>query len=75
MTDGEDRRKETFMIGFNYGNPGAGKTVTPERMRAVRAMLDTPVKRGAVMEFDDRFYCACTAGPGGRRDIALATDF
>ena len=43
------------MIGFNYGNPKAGRMVTPERMRQVRAMLDTPVKRGAVMEFDDRF--------------------
>ena len=55
------------MIGFNYGKPGAGKTVTPERMRAVRAMLDTPVKRGAVMEFDDRYTdCPSVFRYGGR---------
>ena len=48
------------MIGFNYGNAHANKTVTPERMAQVRAMLDTPVKRGAVMEFDD----LCTDCPG-----------
>ena len=43
------------MIGFNYGNPYSGRMVTPERMRQTRAMLDTPVKRGAVMEFPDRY--------------------
>ncbi|MBQ4351011.1 MAG: glycosylase [Clostridia bacterium] len=78
MTDGEDRRKETSMIGFNYGKPGAGKTVTPERMRAVRAMLDTPVKRGAVMEFDDRYTdCPSVFRYGGRwimTFIAIAKD-
>ena len=44
-----------MMIGFNYDNPYAGKMVTPERMRQTRDMLDTPVKRGPVMEFEDRF--------------------
>ena len=43
------------MIGFNYDNPYSGRMVTPERMRQTRAMLDTPVKRGAVMEFPDRY--------------------
>ncbi len=43
------------MIDFNEHNSYASKPVTPERMREVRAMLDTPVKRGAVMEFEDRF--------------------
>lgn len=44
-----------MMIGFNDNNPNAGKMVTPERMRQTRAALDTPVKRGPVMEFEDRF--------------------
>ena len=43
------------MIGFNYDNPYSGRMVTPERMRQTRAMLDTPVKRRAVMEFPDRY--------------------
>ncbi len=43
------------MIPFNYGNPLAEKMVSPERMRQVRALLDTPVKRGPVMELEDRF--------------------
>ena len=43
------------MEEFNYQNQYADRTVTPERMREVRAMLDTPVLRGPVMEFDDRF--------------------
>ena len=43
------------MIDFNYRNRYAGKFVTPEIMREVRAFLDTPVKRGPVMEFDDRW--------------------
>ena len=55
------------MIDFNYRNPYAGKMVTPERMREVRAMLDTPVLRGPVMEFDDRFTdCPCVFRHGGR---------
>ncbi len=55
------------MIGFAYGNPRAGMTVTPERMREVRAMLDTPVRRGAVMEFGDRFTdCPGVFRHGGR---------
>ena len=43
------------MIEFNYSNKYSGKMITPERMREVRAMLDTPVKRGPVMEFSDRY--------------------
>ena len=44
-----------MLIPFNYDNPQAERMVTPERMREVRRKLDTPVKRGAVMEFPDRF--------------------
>ncbi|MCR5263487.1 MAG: hypothetical protein K6D94_06405 [Clostridiales bacterium] len=43
------------MIDFNLKNKYADRQVTPETMREVRASLDTPVKRGAVMEFDDRY--------------------
>jgi len=43
------------MIKFSCADKSAHKTVTPERMKEVRAMLDTRVKRGAVMEFDG-FY-------------------
>ena len=66
------------MIGFNCGNPMADRPVTPERMRRVRAMLDTPVKRGAVMEFDDRFTdCPSVFRHGDRwlmTFIAIAKD-
>ncbi|MBE6725592.1 MAG: glycosylase [Ruminococcaceae bacterium] len=44
-----------MLIPFNYATPLADRFVTPERMREVRAMLDTPVKRGSVIEFPDRF--------------------
>ena len=55
------------MIDFRYDNPRAAETVTPERMREVRALLDTPVKRGAVMEFSDRFTdCPSVFRYGGR---------
>ena len=55
------------MIDFNYKNPYEYKMVTPARMREVRAMLDTPVRRGAVMEFTDRFTdCPCVVRYDGK---------
>lgn len=43
------------MTDFIYNNKYSEKTVTSERMIKVWKMLRTPFKRGAVMEFDDRF--------------------
>lgn len=43
------------MIDFDSKNQYSDKYVTPERMIQVWKMLRTPFKRGAVMEFDDRF--------------------
>lgn len=55
------------MIEFNYKNKYSERYVTPERMREIRSFLDTPVKRGAVMEFTDRYTdCPSVFRCGGR---------